>query len=182
MSNQSSDTVEYRPIPGFPGYRAGVDGSIWSCWKTGKSGKRVIQRVSDRWKQLKPDKRKEDQRKRYTLKSADGTYRRRYGATFVLLAFVGPCPDGLEACHRNGDCTDDAASNLRWDTHSANLLDRRAHGTNVQGEMVNTAKLTAEQVLEIRRVGKPLKQHAIRYGVSEALVSAILKRKVWQHV
>jgi len=140
------------------------------------------QAIGNRWRKLKPDIRKKDGRKRYTLRHASGSYRRAYGSYFVLLAFVGPCPDGLEACHENGDCTNDAPDNLRWDTHSANLLDRRKHGTNVQGEMVNTAKLSADDVIEIRRIGKPLKQHALKHKVSVALISAILKRKVWQHV
>lgn len=26
-------TVEYRDIEGFPGYRIGSDGTVWSCWK-----------------------------------------------------------------------------------------------------------------------------------------------------
>lgn len=172
----------FKDIPGFPGYRVGTDGSVWSCWRTHWQGTRIAKAISGQWKMLKPSLRKEDGRKRYTVKRADGTYRRCYGSHLVLESFVGPRPTGLEACHNNGDCTNDSIDNLRWDTHSANLLDRRRHGTNVQGEMVNTAKLTAENVLEIRRIGKPLKPLAIRFGVTETLVSLILKRKVWKHV
>lgn len=48
----------------------------------------------------------------------------------VLLAFVGPCPDGHEACHNDGDPGNNSVSNLRWDTKSANALDKVTHGTH----------------------------------------------------
>jgi hypothetical protein len=48
----------------------------------------------------------------------------------VLVAFVGPCPDGMEGCHYDGDPSNNALSNLRWDTRSANTYDRVRHGTH----------------------------------------------------
>lgn len=62
--------------------------------------------------------------------------RSKEGAAFplvhklVLEAFVGPRPAGLEACHNNGDGTDNRLTNLRWDTHKANMADQFEHGTN----------------------------------------------------
>jgi hypothetical protein len=50
----------------------------------------------------------------------------------VLLAFVGPCPPGLEGCHGDGDKFNNCVSNLRWDTHSANMVDRISHDNNPQ--------------------------------------------------
>lgn len=50
--------------------------------------------------------------------------------TLVLLAFVGPCPDSMEGCHRNDDPRDNRAVNLRWDTRSANVLDSVRNGTH----------------------------------------------------
>lgn len=50
----------------------------------------------------------------------------------VLEAFVGPRPDGMEACHNNGDMHDNRASNLRWDTKRANAQDVLRHGRNFQ--------------------------------------------------
>jgi hypothetical protein len=158
-----------KDIPGFPGYKAGADGSIWSY----RSG---LPRL------LKPDRRKEDGRRRYTLRSASGRFVRKYGAYFVLLAFKGHKPDGYETCHNDGNCLNDSADNLRWDTHSANLADRRRHGTMVRGEKVHTAKITAKDVLEIRRIGRPNKQHANKFGISEAMVGMIINRRSWRHV
>ena len=50
----------------------------------------------------------------------------------VLQAFHGPCPPGMVGCHNNGIVDDLRASNLRWDTKSANALDCVAHGGNYQ--------------------------------------------------
>ena len=46
----------------------------------------------------------------------------------VLEAFVGPRPDGLEACHWNDDPSDNRLTNLRWDTRSANAADSVRNG------------------------------------------------------
>lgn len=48
----------------------------------------------------------------------------------VLLAFVGPCPAGMEACHNNGIPSDNRIENLRWDTPSANTYDKVRHGSH----------------------------------------------------
>lgn len=48
----------------------------------------------------------------------------------VLLAFVGPCPDDMEALHANGDPSDSRLVNLRWGTAVENMADKLRHGTN----------------------------------------------------
>lgn len=48
----------------------------------------------------------------------------------VLEAFIGPRPPGYEGCHNNGMPDDNSVNNLRWDTHSGNMLDTNMHGTN----------------------------------------------------
>ena len=42
----------------------------------------------------------------------------------VMLAFVGPCPEGLEVCHNNQIHGDNRVSNLRYDTHKSNCEER----------------------------------------------------------
>ena len=172
--------TRYAVIPGASNYRAGTDGSIWSRlrFKGGRSG----ERVTGPWKRLKPDARKIDGRKRYTIKTDSGTYRRKYGSHFVLEAFVGPKPVGMEACHEDGDCTNDSLRNVRWDTPEANKLDMVKHGTRQRGEQINTAKLTEADVIEIRTSTESGNKIAKRKGVTQALVSAIRTRKVWKHV
>lgn len=48
--------------------------------------------------------------------------------TLVLEAFVGPRPPHADACHFDGEPTNNRLDNLRWDSHSANSLDRTRHG------------------------------------------------------
>jgi hypothetical protein len=50
----------------------------------------------------------------------------------VLTAFVGPCPEGMEACHNNHVKSDNRLANLRWDTASANILDQVSAGVHNQ--------------------------------------------------
>lgn len=50
----------------------------------------------------------------------------------VLAAFVGPCPDGTEGCHWDGDPSNNHISNLYWGTKSQNTYDRIRHGTHNQ--------------------------------------------------
>lgn len=47
----------------------------------------------------------------------------------VLLAFVGPAPEGHECLHDNGDPSDNRLANLRWGTRSDNIRDAIRHGT-----------------------------------------------------
>lgn len=64
----------------------------------------------------------------------DGVPDRRTVHYLVLETFVGPRPDGLVACHGNGDPVDNRVENLRWDTQSANILDAVMHGTHPESK------------------------------------------------
>lgn len=59
--------------------------------------------------------------------------KRRYVHQLVLESFVGPRPDGHEACHDNGDRSDNRLENLRWDTISENRLDIGRMGRHNEG-------------------------------------------------
>lgn len=61
------------------------------------------------------------------LLSQGGRSKRVYVHRVVLEAFVGPCPEGMETCHNNGNPADNHLENLRWDTHAANEADKRLH-------------------------------------------------------
>ena len=68
-----------------------------------------------------------------TLCPEPGARRRAYIHRLVMAAFVGPCPPGMEVCHEDGDPRNNALYNLRYDTPSANNMDKWRHGT-----MLNT--------------------------------------------
>jgi hypothetical protein len=102
----------------------------------------------------------------------------------VLEAFRGPRPPGTMACHNNGDRGDPRLSNLRWDTCRANMADQYIHGTRVLGEHHPQARLTDQEVAEIRaRYADGLsgtgprvthQQLADHYGVCRSRVTTII--------
>ena len=103
----------------------------------------------------------------------------------VLLAFVGPCPDGMECAHINGDPLDNRLENLRWSTRLDNSQDKHAHGTTLRGESHGKSKLTEEQVCEIRSLvesGMSERDCAVLFGVGSYCVHSIKHRKTWAHV
>lgn len=51
----------------------------------------------------------------------------------VLEAFVGPCPDGMECCHYDGNPKNNNLDNLRWDTPKSNQGDRYKHASEQNG-------------------------------------------------
>jgi hypothetical protein len=126
--------VEYRPIEGFRFYRVGSDGSVWGCQKCGRGAGRI-----GPWRRLCPS----NGGKGYQLVKLreGGQQRNEYVHVLVLEAFVGPRPEGMEACHDpNPDRTCNRLDNLRWDTPSANNHDKDAHGTSNKGENHYQAK------------------------------------------
>lgn len=60
----------------------------------------------------------------------DGRKRAIAVHTLVLLAFVGPRPEGMECRHLDGDPTNNRPTNLAWGTHTENNRDRVRHGTH----------------------------------------------------
>jgi hypothetical protein len=109
----------------------------------------------------------------------DGVVKRLSVHRLILLAFVGPCPEGMEACHNNGNAGDNRLSNLRWDTHHNNNQDRKRHGTYPNGEAHPMAKITAEQVLSVR--ARRLQNAAImaELGVSRSHAQRIRTGQSW---
>ncbi len=182
MSDQSIiDPVAYKDLApfGFPGYRVGDDGSVWSC-KNARWGFRST------WKRLKPcicGKGKGHQAVSI-YKNKRQTH--QYIHILVLLAFVGPRPENLEACHNDGDISNNTPKNLRWDTRSSNVLDAIRHKTVPLGDSHHWGRYTDEQVREVRRLSLDkalvLREIAALVGMSIELVSQIIRGKRRRHV
>lgn len=178
--SETNSTVEYRDIPGFPGYRVGSDGTVWSCRKMGKGN---TDKVGTNWRLMKPGTLPKGYRLVQLRK--DSKYHHCYIHRLVLLAFIGPCPEGMEGCHEDGNRDNNQLSNLRWDTHKNNQADRLRHGTDNRGEKHNLVKLTNTQVLQIRKSRKQFityQEIADKYGVSRRLIGKIIKRQLWTHI
>ena len=97
----------------------------------------------------------------------------------VLQAFVGPCPEGMEGCHNDGDPLNNHLPNLRWDTHASNQQDMVKHGTRLRGERHPNHKLNRDQVRAIRADARTPTSIAADYGVNPATVRDIKARRSW---
>jgi hypothetical protein len=99
--------------------------------------------------------------------------------TLVMLAFVGPCPEGMEVCHNNGIASDNRLANLRYDTRSENVKDV------VRQSTPHKNRFTREEVLQIRRElaeGVSGSVLAKKYGVSQTSISHLRLGKTYQYI
>lgn len=103
----------------------------------------------------------------------------------VALAFV-PNPKGLpHVDHLDSNRANATASNLAWVTNAENTSRSTSRGRMKRGHEVNTARLTAEQVLAIRAraaQGVRFTWLAAEFGVSDVNIACIVKRRTWRHV
>lgn len=93
----------------------------------------------------------------------------------VLLAFVGPCPEGMEGCHNNGNASDNRLENLRWDTHAANNADRKRHGRYAENEAHPMVRYSDEIVKAVRSSGLGPKKAAQQFGMSVSQAHRIIR-------
>ncbi len=104
----------------------------------------------------------------------------------VLEAFVGPCPDGMEGCHNDGNPRNCSLDNLRWDTKSNNNMDKVNHGTLKRGTSHYLCRYTEKDIKTIRNnyaLGKYTQAELARiYKTKQSCISAIINRIAWKHI
>ena len=163
---------EWRPIPGHPGYEVSDAGRVRS-WRY-------------RWGFCgtpHPLKLKQH-RDGYLIFGAWNRSGRRH-MLFVhraaLMAFRGLPRAEEDTRHLDGQRTNNRLSNLAWGSPKENSADAAHHGTQVRGEKVGRAKLTAIQVRAIRALRGRESQGvtAGRYGVDRGTISSIQLRRTW---
>lgn len=160
--------ITYKPIPGFPGYEAGDDGSIWTLKR---GGRRRLSVREDEDGYLKAEV------------WVDGRRRNVGVHALVLMAFVGPRPAGMEAAHEDGNRQNNRPGNLRWKTPKANQGDRVRHGTHCRGDRHPHRRLSEAEVTRLRGgTGETYKQAARRLGVSYNAVRQAIKGETWRHL
>lgn len=156
-----------RPIPGFPDYEVRRDGAVFTLKR----------------KARRPLAFQIDEDGHHKVELWQSAERRvMFVHTAVLLAFVGPRPDGMEGCHNDGNPSNNTVENLRWDTPQSNQADRLRHGTDSRGSKHGCAKLIERQVIEIIESKEASKSLARRYGVSLGTIYGIKNRKEWRHI
>jgi len=166
-----------KAIPNYPGYFVTKCGKVWSGPKginntTGKwlkgtaQNKRSGHLVINLWKNKKP--------------------KTQYIHRLVLEAFVGPCPEGMECRHLDGNPQNNNLSNLCWGTDAENCADRKRHGTENTGEKQGRSKLTEQNVrmiIYIQRTGELARKEIAKiFSVSPGTISDIKYKRSWKHI
>ena len=117
--------------------------------------------------------------------SKEGKQKNFYVHTLVLEAFIGPCPEGMEACHGANRHTDNSLQNLSWGTKGQNMQDKIRDQTTLHGERNHRSKLTADAVVNIKKLhseGKSYKQIGELHSISHKYVWQVVKSKRWKHL
>ena len=166
-------TEVWAPVPGWEGYyEVSTHGRVRGVERTAFNGRSRDAGVQGRV--LSVFLSQEGYPCAHLWKSGKRTLRKVH--TLVLTAFVGPRPDGMEACHENDVKADNRLENLRWDTKRANAADKR-------GNQRQPRKLSAEVVIEMRRLrkeeGLPFAEIAKRFGCSRAAAQKAISGKTY---
>lgn len=156
-----------KPIPGFDGYSVTKNGRVWSS--------KTCRGVHGRWMKT------HQQPTGHLTVMLQGQHGQRPYLVhrLVLLTWMGPCPEGMEALHGDGNPANNHLSNLRWGTRSENSLDAIRHGT------CHTAKLDVQEVRAIRLAlaeGEGVVAIAARYGLERHAISRIKSGETWGSV
>lgn len=158
----------WKPIAGYPGYEVSDLGQVRS-WRS-RNGKGMAKTPH----LLTPLPFVGRPYLRVSL-MLDGKASYHRVHRLVLQTFVGPCPDGLEGCHNDGNPRNNALSNLRWDTKASNFDDQVKHGTRHTGEKHYRSAMSDEVRQIILESMSHLSGHSNRDN------SGLVKRLAQQH-
>lgn len=125
------------------------------------------------------------------VKLSDGKKRKACKVhRLVAQAFIGEITHPLVVNHKDGNVANNAVSNLEIVTYSENnlhayrILGRKP--VSNKGESAGRAKLSNNQILEIRKIYKESEisqsKLAKQFGVHQTLISKIVNNKNWSHL
>jgi hypothetical protein len=161
-SEEKLPAVEYRDVPGFPGYRVGSDGTLWTSRNTyGEWKQRVPSKTNGGYLDIRLRK--------------DSASHKRYMHRLIALAFIGEPPDGTEVNHKNGNRLDNRAQNLEYVTRSHNIKHAQAVMGSYLGNKKPSVRLTNSQIIEIRLNSSSLSVASLagQYGASQETIRRI---------
>lgn len=173
---------QWKTIPGFSFYQVSSTGDVRGLYvsRGGHLAGRML-RKSPRICKAHTDR---DGYKQVHIVNDAGEKRWVRVHRAVLLAFVGPCPEGYIAAHLDGSKDNNVVENLQWVTHKENQAHSFAHGTHILGETVPISKLKSEEVLAIWELRGKMPQRKVGrlFGVSKTNIRDIWRGRIWSHV
>ena len=155
-----------KPVPSCPGYFADEHGNIWR-----NGTRRKFQDNGHGYLKLKV--------------SVNNKQWDQYAHRMICEAYHGPCPEGLECRHLDGNRQNNAPSNLEWTDKLTNESDKKRHGTLTVGSFNGQATLTADIVVEMRVLasrGTPICAIAEMYGINRGTVGDAVCGRRWGHI
>jgi hypothetical protein len=173
MSTLIQEKIDIRPIPGYPGYHAGDDGSVWSERVPANYPKGIMRKMKGRkhWKGY-----------RTVHLTVGGGSKVVFVHTLILLTFAGPREKDKQARHLDGTRDNNRLSNLRYGTAAENEADKKRHGTRTGGR----AKLDTAHAAEIKRRARQgltiadMGELAERFGVTLPTVRRVARGRSWK--
>lgn len=84
--------------------------------------------------------------------------------------------------HKNGIKTDNVVGNLEWCTPSENHFHAYRTGLKSSKGEKHFHKVTESDVREIRMSDKPVKELALKFGVTKCAIWDIRARRCWTHI
>lgn len=175
-------------VPNLLGYAASTDGDIYTENTYKGWGPNRIVYQTGKWRKMaiKPDKTSGYRCVTVSPQIANSKKPKSYRVhTLILLTFVGPCPEGMECRHLNGDASDCSLDNLIWGTPLENADDKRKHDTHPRGEKNYRASKTDAEVKyikELLRLGYRSATIARATGMSPQSICDIKKGRKWKHI
>lgn len=161
----------WKKVKGYP-YDLSVSGLLYS-----RANKRLVAPYANHARYL-----------RYRLFNKGKTVQRSIAA-LMLETFIGPRPKGYHAAHIDGSRDNNHLTNLKWCSAKENMADKKKHGTLYCGQKHFYAKLTDDDVREIRRRYKKTGYNktnstelAKEFGTKRSNIRSIVNRTSWKNI
>lgn len=170
---------ELRIIPGFSRFAISCDGIVHRMVKSHRQPNAPD--IVKQWP------RASDGRLSVFLTDDMGARRNKQVSNLVARAWIGPPPDGKpHSAHLDGKVTNNHYENIVWASPAENEAHKKLHGTCPLGEQTNSAKLTRQQVQEIKSLASQGLLHAKlaaeQFGVHFTTIYRITRGEQWQHI
>lgn len=165
-------------IPGFPNYAVTRDGKVFVKRRIDSRGRKAGRRFLSPVRQI-------NGRFLVCLYSEGKSYQKQVHR-LVLENFVGPCPEGMECRHLDGNPANNHLNNLKWGTKVENAKDRELHGRTAKGLTNGMSILSEDQVriiFDAYNDGVATQRELAKcFGTCQRTINLICRKITWKHL